>query len=205
MLYSRPNPPWTIHTYLYIITSEASLETKKWYLRLTQKDLMTYPHTTPLFDCYSIRPLQATDIPDLFTAIDTQRAHLGPWLPFVATTHRVEQTQEVVATMLSDKTNPVFTLRDGNVFAGLIGFKSASQQTRTIEIGYWLRSEQQGKGVMTAAVRMLCNMAFAEMGMRRVEIRCGVGNLRSNRIPQRLGFRLDGVEPRGEQLSDGSG
>ena len=39
--------------------------------------------------------------------------------------------------------------------------------------------------------------------MERIEIRCAPGNLRSNRIPQRLGFRLDRVEVRGEQLSDG--
>ena len=59
--------------------------------------------------------------------------------PFVAATHRVEQTREVVAAMLADPANPVFTLRVGDTFAGLIGFKSADSTTLTIEIGYWLR------------------------------------------------------------------
>ena len=40
---------------------------------------------------------------------------------------------------------PVFTLRSGNAFAGLIGFKSADAARRSVEIGYWLREEQQGK------------------------------------------------------------
>ena len=74
---------------------------------------------------------------------------------------------------------------------------------RSVEIGYWLREEQQGKGIMAAAVRTLCDLAFGEMGMRRVEIRCGTGNLPSNRIPQRLGFLRSHVEAQGEQLSDG--
>lgn len=159
--------------------------------------------TITLFDDYLLRPLHGDDAPAIFSAIDSQREHLGRWLPFVAATHRAEQTQEVVAGMLADTANPVFTIRNGRAFAGLIGFKSADATTHTIEIGYWLRSEFQGKGLMTAAVQALCRLAFEEMGMEHVEIRCALGNHRSNRIPQRLGFRLDRVEVRGEQLSDG--
>lgn len=157
----------------------------------------------PLPDDFGLRPLRADDAPDIFTAIDTQREHLGRWLPFVAATHRVEQTREVVAAMLADPANPVFTLRVGDAFAGLIGFKSADNTTLTIEIGYWLRSEYQGRGLMTAAAEALCRMAFGQMGMENVEIKCAAGNLRSNRIPLRLGFRLDRIEVRGEQLADG--
>ena len=76
----------------------------------------------PLPDDFGLRPLRADDAPDIFTAIDSQREHLGRWLPFVAATHRVEQTREVVAAMLADPANPVFTLRVGDAFAGLIGF-----------------------------------------------------------------------------------
>ena len=156
-----------------------------------------------LFGPYSLRPLREEDATDIFTSIDTQRTHLGRWLPFVAETHRLEQTQQVVAGMLTDTSNPIFTLRDGDFFAGLIGFKSADPQKRHIEIGYWLREEQQGKGIMTAAVQTLCEMAFTQMGMQRIEIRCGTGNLPSNRIPQRLGFLRSHVEAHGEQLSGG--
>ena len=156
--------------------------------------------TIPLFDDFSLRSLRSGDAPAIFGAIDTQREHLGRWLPFVAATHRVEQTQEVVAGMLNDTANPVFTIRSGDAFAGLIGFKSADSTTRTIEIGYWLRSEFQGRGIMTSAVQALCRLAFEEMGMERIEIRCALGNYRSNRIPQRLGFALDRVEVRGERL-----
>ena len=93
------------------------------------------------------------------------------------------------AAMLADPANPVFTLRVRDAFAGLIGFKSADSTTLTIEIGYWLRSEYQGRGLMTAAAEALCRMAFGQMGMENVEIKCAAGNLRSNRIPLRLGFR----------------
>ena len=122
--------------------------------------------TIPLFGPYALRRLRTEDAPDIFASIDTQRRYLGRWLPFVADTHRIEQTRQVVAGMLADTANPVFTLRSGNAFAGLIGFKSADAARRSVEIGYWLREEQQGKGIMAAAVRTLCDLAFGEMGMR---------------------------------------
>lgn len=157
----------------------------------------------PLSGRYRLRPIALSDAPAVFTAIDTQREHLGRWLPFVAVTHRQEQTEEVVAGMEADADNPVFVLLDGDSLAGLIGFKSTNRTTKTTEIGYWLCEQHQHKGVMTQAVQALCQMAFNEMGMEHIEIRCALGNLPSNRIPRRLDFCLDRVEVRGELLSDG--
>lgn len=159
--------------------------------------------STTLFDPYTLRPIHPDDAQGIFDSIDTQREHLGRWLPFVASTLHVGQTQQVVAKMLADTENPVFTLRAEGVFAGLIGFKSADPMHHTIEIGYWLREEHQGRGVMTAAVRALCEQAFSTMDMMCIEIRCATGNLPSNAIPRRLDFRLDRIELRGEQLSNG--
>lgn len=45
--------------------------------------------------------------------------------------------------------------------------------------------------------------AFEKLAMQRIEIRCATGNLPSNRIPRRLGMRLDRIEPHAEQLSSG--
>lgn len=151
-----------------------------------------------------LRPLAHEDVPAIFAALDTQRAYLGRWLPFVEHTHCEEDTRNFVTAVLSaDPFEPVFTLRVEERFAGLIGFKSTDCLTLTTEIGYWMREEFQGRGIMTQAVRELCRLAFYDREMERVVIRCAVGNLPSNRIPQRLGFKLCCVEPHGEQLTGG--
>lgn len=163
------------------------------------------PHTLPLFGNFELQPVTGADAPDIFRTIDTQRAYLGRWLPFVAVTQREEQTAEVIRGMIGDQAlNPVFTIRDNGNFAGLIGFKSTDFKARTTEIGYWLNEAYQRQGLMTRAVETLCREAFDRRGIDRIEIRCALQNLPSNRIPQRLGFRLDRVEVRGEMLSDGS-
>ena len=108
----------------------------------------------PLTGPYGLRPLRSEDAPDIFHAIDTQRAYLVRWLPFVATTHCEAQSREAVAGMMADRANPVFSIRCGDAFAGLIGFKSADAQAGVIEIGYWLREEHQHKGVMLSLIHI---------------------------------------------------
>ena len=70
-----------------------------------------------------------------------------------------------------------------------------------MEIGYWLSSGQQGKGIMTKAVAAMIDDAFKNLGMNRVEIHCASGNLRSRAIPARLGFTQDGVMREGGLLN----
>jgi len=89
------------------------------------------------------------------------------------------------------------------VFAGLIGFKDSDKQNKRTELGYWLSEEYQKKNIITQCVQTLCEFAFDELEMNRVQIRCAVGNLPSKKIPQKLGFVLEGIERDGEKLTGG--
>ena len=96
-----------------------------------------------------------------------------------------------------------FAVFCGDDFAGLAGFKGTDRLNRKSEIGYWLREEFQHRGIMTESVRALINFGFSELGLNRIQIKCAPGNIRSNKIPQRLGFTLEGVERDSEFVSEG--
>ncbi|MBS1886926.1 MAG: GNAT family N-acetyltransferase [Actinobacteria bacterium] len=64
---------------------------------------------------------------------------------------------------------------------------------RSTSIGYWLAAEAEGRGLMTAAVRMLVDHAFREWGLHRVVIEVVADDARSRAIPERLGFREEAV------------
>jgi RimJ/RimL family protein N-acetyltransferase len=63
-----------------------------------------------------------------------------------------------------------------------------------LEIGYWLRTSETGRGIMTEAVRALANTALALPGVDRVEVHCDEANEKSAAIARRLGFRLARTE-----------
>ena len=84
--------------------------------------------------------------------------------------------------------------------AGAIGYDPIDWENRTTELGYWLGEEYQGKGLVTAACRALVEPAFGELSLNRVVISCATENKKSCAIPERLGFRREGVQRQAEWL-----
>jgi ribosomal-protein-serine acetyltransferase len=56
--------------------------------------------------------------------------------------------------------------------------------------------------LITKSCRALIDYAFNELNLNRVEIRCGVGNIKSRKIPEKLGFREEGTIREAEWLHD---
>jgi ribosomal-protein-serine acetyltransferase len=146
--------------------------------------------------------LSLSHVDVIFNAIATNRAFLRKWLPFVDFTKKVNDTERFIQSMLEkpvSRRDEVYVIWYKYDFAGLIGFKDPDLVNDKIEIGYWLIEKMTGKGVATKAVSKMINLAFRNMDMNRVQIRCGVGNDKSSAIPRRLGFTLEGIERAGER------
>jgi ribosomal-protein-serine acetyltransferase len=82
----------------------------------------------------------------------------------------------------------------------VIGYHTVDWSNRSTRIGYWLDEGHQGGGTMTAAVRLLVDHALTVWRLNRVEIRAAMENRRSRAIPERLGFREEGVHRQAEQV-----
>jgi len=153
-----------------------------------------------------LRLLEESDADDIFKIINTERDYLGEWLPFVAFTQQLEDSQAFVQSVLSvDEAHrdPIFTIRCQDQCIGLIGFKGTDYGNHKTELGYWLSESYQKKGIVTRSVIALCEWAFEKLFINRIQIKCAVGNIPSKNIPQRLGFQLEGIERAGELLSNG--
>jgi len=152
-----------------------------------------------------LKPLEIFDAQDIFNIIDNERDYLGEWLPFVQTTKEPADTLKYVTAVVNAPEECfewIFAIRKMNRFIGLIGFKDTDRQNKRTEIGYWLSEKYQKQGIMTKCVERLCTFAFEDLGMNRIEIKCAVNNFPSRRIPERLGFRLEGIERDGELLAN---
>lgn len=153
-----------------------------------------------------LRQMDLSDSKDIFNIIDNQREYLGKWLPFVEFTKELKDTTTFVDSVVNApkyRFEYVFTIQKRNHFIGLIGFKSTDHTNKKTEIGYWLSQKHQGQGIVTKSVKKLCEFAFDELQMNRIQIKCAVGNKKSINIPKKLGFKLEGVERSGELLSGG--
>lgn len=147
------------------------------------------------------------DADTIFKLLDGHRDHFQVWLPFVHYTKTVQDTKDFVQSNLDlpiDQADPTFTIRKEGKVVGLCGFRDTNYIDRHTEIGYWLSPDCQGCGIVTRAVRKLCDYAFDYLHMNRIQIRCAVGNHRSAAIPKRLGFSFEGVARQAQFYPDGS-
>ncbi len=155
-------------------------------------------------DRISLREIEIDDSINIFQTIDSQREYLGRWLPFVEFTKSIDFSrsfiQSILDTPYENREHTFVVLYDGG-FAGVIGFRSTDKSNKKTEIGYWLSESFQHKGIISDSVSALMRFAFDELDMNRIEIRCGVGNTPSRKIPIRLGFHFEGIERAAELLT----
>ncbi len=149
--------------------------------------------------------LNINDAQTIFNAIDENRSHLGPWLPFVNSTRTVKDTETFIHTVAKnrdDTGNEVYTIWFKGSFAGLIGFHNTDRVNEKTELGYWLISEMTGHGIIRRCCSELIKLAFEKSGMNRIIIRCATGNSTSEKVARSLGFSYEGTERSGERYHD---
>lgn len=154
----------------------------------------------------TLKQLKLSDSTDIFNLINNERDYLGKWLPFVAITKKVTDTEQFIKSIIEtpdEKREYVFAIRRDNKFIGLIGFKDTDRSNAKTEIGYWLSEAYQKQGIITNAVKELCNFAFTTLNINRVVIKCAKENIPSINVANRLGFVYEGTERDGEILTGG--
>jgi ribosomal-protein-serine acetyltransferase len=152
-----------------------------------------------------LRLLEERHAEELTDLTDRNREHLRAWLPWVDANRTLEDRKSFIRGTLKQ-----FAQNKGFVAgiwhkgrsAGVIGYDAIDWENRTTAVGYWLGEEYQGKGLVTAACRALVDHAFWELGLNRVSIACATENKKSCAIPERLGFRREGVRRQAEWLYD---
>jgi ribosomal-protein-serine acetyltransferase len=142
-----------------------------------------------------LRLLEEADARELHGLIEANRAYLAPWLPWAAGQTLGDTLDFIRGTQSQASENEGFqaAIVTGQGIVGVIGYVGLDWGNRSTRVGYWLDEGQQGRGTMTAAVRLLVNHALTVWRLNRVEIIVATENRRSRAIPERLGFCEEGT------------
>jgi ribosomal-protein-serine acetyltransferase len=132
-------------------------------------------------------------------------AHLSEWLAWVRADLTVEDSREFIRNGLrqfaASEGFPVQIVFRGRL-AGYVSLNRIDWPNSKTEIGYWLAAAYGGRGLMTKSCRAMLAYAFDELRLNRVEIYCATMNLKSRAIPERLGFKQDGILRQAERVRD---
>lgn len=149
-----------------------------------------------------LRPWRETDADDLYDY--AKRPDVGPnagWMPH-GTRH--ESLRIIKKFMRSDETWAMESKETSRVI-GSIGLhrKHADKDGASLTLGYVLSPDWQGRGLMTEACKTVVCHAFTRMHVRDLVASHFIGNDRSGRVLEKLGFHYEGIKDY-ESLSYGT-
>jgi ribosomal-protein-serine acetyltransferase len=135
-----------------------------------------------------LRPFVASDT-DAFVAAVRESAHsVGRWMPWCHADYSVTEAQGWLGHCARG------WALDGDLeFMGGAGLNQFNAEHNFCNLGYWVRSSAQRRGVATRAAWALAAHALGTLGQTRVELVIAVGNHASAGVARRLGAQCEGV------------
>jgi len=157
--------------------------------------LHTRPRTT---ERLVLRPLRRRDAGSLEEAVATSLAELQPWLPWAVDYARSDAHRFIRESLnaWSEGRAFDFSIRypdQPERHLGNVSIWWVSRPNRVGEIGYWIRSDETGRGIATEAAARTLRVGFDELGMHKIQLRIAVGNVASERVAEKLGFVREGI------------
>lgn len=154
----------------------------------------------------ALHPLDATDTRDLWSAVESSRPQLEPWLPWVPFNTDLDSSGRYAEASAADwdaarATRFVIRERSSRRFLGVIGLESFTHLHESVELGYWLRVDSWGKGLMTEAGRAVLDWSFGSLNAHRVRVAAATDNHASLGVIGRLGFRFEGLARQAERCN----
>jgi ribosomal-protein-serine acetyltransferase len=158
-----------------------------------------------LSDEVILRTFREDDAELVYQTVDRNRRHLQTYMHWMTSDYSRASATEFITNSIASAgagESLSFGIFRGEILIGSIGFVHFDRKARKTEIGYWIDKSEEGKGLVSAACKLLIEYAFGELGLNRIEIRCSSENVRSAAIPISFGFEKEGVLRQAE-LRDG--
>lgn len=156
----------------------------------------------PVADGMTLRPVALTDAASLADVLTRSREYMRPWDParteaFYTPQGQVERLTALLADRDTGRVMPwvVADAEDRVVGSFTLGAIELGP-FRSGRLGYWVDVDQAGRGLATAAVRRICELARDGLGLHRVEAGTVVENTASQRVLVKSGFEQVGTAPR---------
>jgi ribosomal-protein-serine acetyltransferase len=122
--------------------------------------------------------------------------HLARWLPHIAklrTDAAVRAYLRRIEEYVVHRCWLELTIRSGDEIVGFVGLYNVDRLNRMAMAGYWVAQSHTGRGIATRSLQALCDFAFCDYDIHRLELHIAVENHPSRVVAERAGFRFEGV------------
>ena len=142
-----------------------------------------------------LRPMRPEDKPAVVAGLNDPECGRFLWKPpYPYTDADFDDFFAAQPTAWSEGHSAFWTITDAGDGSVLGAVSIGLEEDREAgEIGYWCGPWARGRGVMTAAVRLVRDWGFDRLGLERIEITAHHDNIASQRVALGAGFTREGV------------
>jgi len=143
----------------------------------------------------NLRPWKTEDAPDLAAAINNKNVldNLRDGIPSPYT--QQDAVEYITGALNAEKDSQyAFAITyDGKVVGSICVFRKDNVHRFTAELGYYIAEPYWGKGIMTDAIRQICDFVFESTDIIRIFAEPYASNTASCRVLEKSGFQLEGL------------
>ena len=144
---------------------------------------------------FHLRKWRLSDAKELAAALNNKHIlnNLRDGLPYPYTER---DAREYIIAMLSANENDTFAYAitiDDRAVGSIGAFRQGNIHRQTAELGYYLAEEYWGKGIMSGAIRRICDMIFQTTDILRIYAEPFSYNAGSRRALEKADFTLEGT------------
>jgi ribosomal-protein-alanine N-acetyltransferase len=144
----------------------------------------------------TLRPMTTADTDGVYRMIAASRDSFARWFGWAYGSTResvreyIQQTEE--AMTMGSAWHYVVLTKQGSLVAR-VGLTQIDPVHLSAELGYMLRTDFEGRGLMAEAAQTLLAHAFGAGGLHRIYAYADVENVASQKVLKRLGFQPEGT------------
>jgi len=145
-----------------------------------------------------IRPCRLEDAAVICEGVRETMNEMLKWAPWCHTDYSMSDCTSWLSSrpqMWSEGIEYDFVIFDTkeNTFLGGCAIDQINRKHNFANLGYWVRSSQTGKGIATAAVKLISRLGFRKLGFTRLEIVVAEQNKASQCVAEKVGAVREGV------------
>lgn len=144
-----------------------------------------------------IRPYESGDVTNHFEAVVESIDQLMKWFTWCHRNYSREESRRFIEDCPKRWKSGThdFAIIDCqlNSFLGNCSIQIVNISERIASMNYWVRSSRRGKGVATAAAKLLVKFGFEQLKLKEIQILVAVCNKESRRVAEKIGAKLTEV------------
>ena len=142
-----------------------------------------------------IRKWKLSDAADLALALSNKKVqdNLRDGIPYPYTE---QDGEEYIRSMLSADESEIFAFAvttNDKAIGSVTVFRQANIHRRTAELGYYIAESYWGRGIMTEAIKQICEYVFKNSDIIRIYAEPFAYNTASCRVLEKAGFQFEGI------------